>query len=93
MLPVHTGIEYATQAMAVHGSLCEREEGQPKIGYLAVLTGVDWYCSRLDDLSEALTVKAERLAAIDYGFSYRFSLSHQQTLLLEGQALVALQNS
>jgi predicted hotdog family 3-hydroxylacyl-ACP dehydratase len=92
VLPIHAGIEYAAQAMVVHGSLCKAEEGKPKIAYLAVLTGVEWYCARLDDIPEALTVIAERQEAVTNGFGYRFSLHHNRKLLLEGRAVVALQD-
>ena len=93
ILPAHAGIEYGGQAMAGHGGLCERRDTKPKLGYLAVLTNVDWYCSRLDDLPEALTVMAERLVAAGNGYSYHFGLYHLDTLLLEGQAVVALQDA
>ena len=92
LLPVRAGIEYAAQAMAVHGSLCNGDKTKPKIGYLAVLSSIDWYCSRLDDLPDPLIVMAERLVATGGGFSYHFSLSHQDNLLLEGQAVVVLQD-
>lgn len=93
ILPIHAGIEYAAQAMAIHGRLSQGKEGELKIGYLVVLTGVDWYCSRLDDFPEALIIVAERLVAANNGSNYRFSLSHQDTVLLEGQAVVALEEN
>ncbi|CAA0106534.1 Uncharacterised protein [Zhongshania aliphaticivorans] len=93
ILPIHAGIEYAAQAMAIHGRLCQGQEGGLKIGYLVVLTGVDWYCPRLDDLPEALMIAAERVVAANNGFNYRFSLTHQSKVLLEGQAVVALEEN
>ncbi|MFA7555563.1 MAG: hypothetical protein WCY88_15075 [Spongiibacteraceae bacterium] len=98
-LPVHAGIEYAAQAMAAHGALCDSKKNnqgriteEPKLGYLVVLTGVEWFCSRLDDLLGELLVKAERLMVVDGGFSYQFNVYHQDQLLLQGRAVVALQN-
>ncbi len=92
-LPVQAGIEYLAQAMAIHGTLCEQRVGRPRMGYLAVLSRVDWYCSRLDDLPGELTVIAEKQAVSGGGYSYYFRLYHGQRLLLEGQAVVALQDN
>ncbi len=92
LLPIHAGIEYAAQGMAVHGTLCEQRENRPRPGFLAALSNVDWYCIRLDDLPGELRVLADKLTATQGGSSYRFSLYHEQQLLLEGQAVVALQD-
>jgi len=92
LLPIHAGIEYAAQGMAIHGSLCEQRESRPRSGFLAALSNVDWYCMRLDDLPGELRVLANKRAATQSGSSYHFSLYHDQQLLLEGQAVVALQN-
>lgn len=91
-LPVQAGIEYVAQAMAIHGTLGEQRQGRPRIGYLAVLSKVDWYCDRLDDLPGELRVCAQQQAASEGGFSYSFSLYHRDRVLLEGQAIVALQD-
>lgn len=90
-LPVHAGIEYAAQAMAIHGSLCADQQAEPRRGYLAVLSRVDWKVERLDQFDEALTVTAEKLMALADGSSYAFRLYCRQQLLIEGQAVVALQ--
>lgn len=92
ILPVQAGIEYAAQAMAAHGELCAPTTGDPLTGYLAVLTQVEWQVERLDNLPGSLTIFAERLMAAERGFSYSFQLFHDEVQLLEGRALVALQN-
>lgn len=92
ILPVQAGIEYAAQAMAAHGELCSPTTGDPLTGYLAVLTQVEWQVERLDNLLGSLTILAERLMAAERGFSYNFQLFHNDRQLLEGRALVALQN-
>ncbi len=94
-LPVQAGIEYAAQAMAIHGKLCSDDGCKPRIGYLAVLSKVDWYVNRLDNSSAGkklpLEVYAEKLMASAGGSSYHFRLQQAGELLIEGQALVALQ--
>ena len=92
VLPIQAGIEYLAQAMAIHGTLCEQRAGRPRSGYLTVLTNVDWYCSRLDDLPRDLRALARKLLSTEGGLNYSFSLYHEQRLLLEGQAVVALQD-
>ena len=95
-LPVYAGIEYAAQAMAIHGTLCaqrERPGSQPQVGYLAVLSNVDWQCSRLDDLPGSLQITATRLAATAKSLNYAFSVAHQAQLVLSGEAMVVLQDT
>ena len=89
------GIEYAAQAMAVHGALvAEAQAGDaapaPKVGYLASLRGVTLYVERLDDLNGVLTIDAERLSGDDNTILYSFSLHCGPALLLSGRAIVVL---
>ncbi len=90
-LPASAGIEYAAQAMALHGALCATAEGSPRVGYIAVLSRVRWHRARLDDLPGELQVIATRLAVSDSGSSYAFDVSHDGETVVAGQALVALQ--
>lgn len=89
LLPVSAGIEYAAQAMAVHGGLVEPGPA-PRSGYLAILTNVAWSVVRLDDCGEALRVHAERLAVIATGSQYAFRVYDGERLLLVGEAVIAL---
>lgn len=82
------GVEYAAQAMAVHGGLLASRESRPKLGYIASIRDVKLYTARLDDVSGKLVVRAERLSGDDTAFMYRFRLSSDSQLLLEGQAMV-----
>ncbi len=91
------GIEYAAQAMAVHGALiAEAQAGvdkirhAPKIGYLASIRGLTLHVERLDDLSDVLTIHAERLSGDDSTILYSFSLHAGTALLLSGRAVVVL---
>lgn len=94
-LSVQTGIEYAAQAVAAHGSLLARQHGHavsPRGGMIAVLTDVRWHVDRLDTLAADLTVIAEKLADLPQGLNYHFNIAVDQQKLLEGELIIALQN-
>ena len=87
------GIEYAAQAMAIHGALIagEADEGAaPRQGYLTSVRSVSLNVARLDDLPGDLDVHAERLSGDANNILYQFSLSHEGRCLLEGRAAVVL---
>ena len=90
------GIEYAAQAMAIHGALIagEADEGAaPRQGYLTSVRSVSLHVARLDDLPGELDVCAERLSGDSNNILYQFSLSHAGRCLLEGRAAVVLDAS
>ena len=84
------GIEYAAQAMAVHGALLAGEGGPPRQGYLASVRGVSLHVPRLDDRPGALTIRAECLSGEASHVLYQFQVSHDGCCLLEGRASVVL---
>ena len=91
------GVEYAAQAMAVHGALVAEAQvsaGEacpaPKIGYLASVRGLTLHVERLDDLNSVLTIRAERLSGDENTLLYSFSLQAGPALLLSGRAVVVL---
>ena len=84
------GIEYAAQAMAIHGALLAGEGDRPRQGYLTSVRGVTLHVARLDDLPGELSVQAERLSGDANNVLYRFSVSHAGRCLLEGRAAVIL---
>lgn len=89
------GIEYAAQAMAVHGALlAESGAGAasqgPTLGYLASVRGVTLHVDRLDDLSDALSIHAERLSGDSSTVLYSFTVHAGRRLLLSGRAAVIL---
>ena len=88
-LPVSAGIEYAAQAMAVHGSLLEPATASPRRGYLAVLSRVEWSVDRLDNIDGELQIEAVRDTVIGGGSSYQFSVHGGGRLLLSGSAVIA----
>jgi predicted hotdog family 3-hydroxylacyl-ACP dehydratase len=89
-LPAVSGVEYAAQAMAVHGGLAGKFARKPRAGYLASLRDVECRRDRLDDLDGDLVVEAERLAGDGAHVIYRFRLRVGSVEVLSGQALVAL---
>ena len=86
------GIEYAAQAMAVHGALLAPVGStRPEIGYLVSIRSTQLYVARLDDIGTDLAIKATAIARNDNDVLYQFSISSEQgQLLLEGRAAVVL---
>jgi len=84
------GVEYAAQAMAVHGGLAGGIGGKPRAGYLASLRDVECRRGRLDDLEGDLVVEAEQVAGDGAHVIYRFRLRVGEVEVLSGQALVVL---
>jgi len=83
------GIEYAAQAMAVHGALlAPPESAAPRAGFLVSVRGVRVHVARLDDIPEDLTVQASRIMSNENNILYQFSVSAAGRLLLEGRAAV-----
>lgn len=90
-LLVPAGIEYAAQAMALHGALVAPPDGAPTPGFLASVRGVQAQVLRLDDLPGELHVHAERLAGDEHQILYAFALRDATGReLLAGRATVVL---
>ena len=87
-LPAACALEYASQAMALHGALCVAAHG-PTPGFLASARGVRLHVMRLDDAPGPLQVRAQRLAGDDTQAMYRFELLDAQArALVDGRATV-----
>ncbi len=84
------GIEYAAQAMAVHGALLAPAGAPPRPGYLASVRSVQLAVDRLDDLAQDLDIVAERLSGDEHNILYHFRVEHAGDLLLSGRAAVML---
>jgi len=89
-LPAVCGVEYAVQAMAVHGGLAGNIDGRPRAGYLASLRDVECRSERLDDLAGDLLVEAEQVAGDGAHVMYSFKLRVGDLEVLSGRALVVL---
>ena len=85
-----TGVEYAAQAMAVHGALLAKSDAAPTQGYLTSVRGLSLHVDRLDDLAGPLRVTAERLSGDARLILYQFHIHHGERCLIEGRASVVL---
>lgn len=90
VLPAVCGLEYALQAMALHGALLAGGKTRQPAGFLSSLRGVELAAERLDDVAGPLLVGAEALTAESRGFIYRFTVEGGGRRLLSGQAAVIL---
>ncbi len=95
------GIEYAAQAMAVHGALIAasaplastvsthvRGSLGAAVGYLASVRNVALRVSRLDDLETELIAAAERITGDGRTVLYEFSVASGGRELLSGRASI-----
>jgi predicted hotdog family 3-hydroxylacyl-ACP dehydratase len=90
-LPAEAGIEYAAQAMAVHGGLRAAPGSSPQRGFVAVVQRVTWTVERLDTQPGELAVTAEIRQAGNDASEYAFRLIAGEQALVEGEALVMLE--
>jgi predicted hotdog family 3-hydroxylacyl-ACP dehydratase len=91
------GVEYAAQAMAVHGALVAQESAgdgasgaRPRAGYLASMRSVVLHVERLDTADAPLLVKAERISGDENTVLYSFTIHANGQILLSGRAAVVL---
>jgi len=95
------GIEYAAQAMAVHGALIAasaplastvatsvRGSIGTTLGYLASVRNVTLYVARLDDLAADLIAAAARITGDGRTVLYEFSVWGATQPLLQGRASI-----
>jgi len=85
-----SGIEYAAQAMAVHGGLTGLSGQRPRAGLLVSVRDVVARVKYLSDFAEDLQIEAEQLMAGDNGVTYSFSIHAGDQELLAGRATVVL---
>jgi predicted hotdog family 3-hydroxylacyl-ACP dehydratase len=87
------GIEYAAQAMAVHGALIASRITSPTqsatvAGYLASVRNVSLYTNRLDDIQGDLVATAELVTGDEHTVLYDFTVSTDERVLLAGRATI-----
>lgn len=88
-LPAVAGIEYAGQAVAVHGGLVKHSK-KPGIGYLAALRDIICSVERLDTEPGDLVVRATQVAAESGRLLYDFRIESGGRELLRGRLSVVL---
>jgi predicted hotdog family 3-hydroxylacyl-ACP dehydratase len=85
------GIEYAAQAMAVHGALLAPTDSRSaRVGYLVSVRGTQLRVPRLDDIAADLLVEAVCVTRNENNILYQFSVSAAGRPLLNGRATVVL---
>lgn len=87
------GIEYAAQAMAVHGALLASRDADaaaaPKAGFLASVRGTRLHVARLDEVPGTLQVSAQRIHSEGNTILYQFDVASEAGItLLDGRATV-----
>ena len=98
ILPAVCGIEYAAQAMAVHGALLKNavsnaaekaaERAAGPRGMLAAARDVTLSVERLDDIADDLIVSARKLVAGSGALLYEFTLHAGGRELVRGRVAV-----
>ena len=86
-VPAVAAIEYAAQAVAVHGAL-QSPTGAPRAGMLAKLSDVELSPFGPDPAGGPLTIRAELLGGVDAGCRYAFEVFNQRACLARGRLMV-----
>lgn len=92
VLSVFAGVEYAAQAMAIHGRLSREATSSPPVrGFVAVASKLEAHVQQLDAIASPLHIRTERVASNHDSSLYTFTLHAGQQLLLEGQLMAVLE--
>ncbi|MDH5601058.1 MAG: hydroxymyristoyl-ACP dehydratase [Gammaproteobacteria bacterium] len=88
-------LEYAAQAMAVHGGLHDREQGiQMREGYLAALRDIKIELLDIQNLETELHIEATKILSQGGNMIYRFTVFAGENTLASGRAtVVSISNS
>jgi predicted hotdog family 3-hydroxylacyl-ACP dehydratase len=82
-------VEYAAQAMALHGGLAAQAAGERAApGMLVSTRAVKLAVDRIDDLSSSLHIHAKRLVASGGGWLYAFEINCREQRIAEGRVAV-----
>jgi predicted hotdog family 3-hydroxylacyl-ACP dehydratase len=88
-LGIASGIEYAAQAMALHGALAGGpKNARSEAGFLAALRNVQLHVPRLDDVQTDLICEATLIAGDRGSALYEFAILSEARRLLSGRATV-----
>jgi predicted hotdog family 3-hydroxylacyl-ACP dehydratase len=88
------GVEYAAQAMAVHGALSRRDSMPGNYhGYLVSIKNLQLSVARLDDIETDLTIDAEMLMRDKESLIYQFRILSESRNLLSGRATIILKGN
>ena len=85
------GVEYAAQAMAVHGGLSKSDrDEEPRRGYLASIKNLELLVPRLDEVESDLMIEANLLMKDTKFLIYRFRVFSEELSLLSGRAIISI---
>ena len=93
-LPSVCGIEYAAQAMAVHGALSGAEQNkEPRAGFIALVKNLRLKVTRLDDIESDMTIKAKLLISDQDNFIYQFIILTESRELVSGRVTICIRGN
>lgn len=85
------GIEYAAQAMAVHGALlAPPDHAVARVGYLVSVRGTRLHVLRLNDIADDLAIEATCITRSANNILYQFNIRAAGQILLTGRAAVVV---
>ncbi len=88
------GIEYAAQAMALHGTLTgHRSQAEGKPGYIASVRDVEMHVKWLHKIIAPMRVTTKRISGDANAAAYVFSATANDQLLVRGRITVAFSTS
>ncbi len=90
-LPAHCAIEYAAQAMALHGSLSAQDKNKPRIGFIGSVRDVKLFAEHLDGIPAPLEIEASKQLADENHSLYELRVCAAGRELMTGRAAVFLQ--
>jgi predicted hotdog family 3-hydroxylacyl-ACP dehydratase len=91
LLHAISGVEYAAQAMAIHGALLSGQgDKPPRGGRLAGVRSLDLKVHRLDDIEADLEINAVQIMGDENSMVYEFTVIAAGRNLLKGKATVIL---
>ncbi|NEV62078.1 hydroxymyristoyl-ACP dehydratase [Thiorhodococcus minor] len=84
------GIEYAAQAVAIHGALQGADRAP---GMLGSVRGLTCDCSELDSIEGPLSIEVTRIGGDAGGLLYGFEIQGERRRLLGGRLTIVLASS
>lgn len=88
------GIEYAAQAMALHGfMLSEATDHAIQKGYIATVRNIEIDSPFFPDNDLPILVEVEQLMSDNNGFTYQFQISCEKKTLISGKITIFLINT
>lgn len=98
------GIEYAAQAMAIHGFLLseekqagslsnEKKEDSIQAGYIATVRNIEIYTPFFPQSESVIMIEVNQLMSDKNGFTYQFHISCEKKALISGKITIFLINT